>query len=126
MRQAGHAQPGKLGSTPSTALPRIMPSFPKTTRFAQYPYQLPIDYFDVGWFNAQSDDTKLSVAIRRIAFPLNEAHILTTPPHPDELLSMTELNEKYGAQVLAKYNWPSGNGSARVNADEMDYEIGDD
>jgi hypothetical protein len=103
-----------------------MPSFPNTTRFSQLPYRLPIDYFDPTWFNAQSDDTKLSIAIQRIAFPLKEAHILTIPPHPDELLSMTELNEKYGAQVLAKYNWPSGDKSAAENADEMDIEIGDD
>jgi hypothetical protein len=37
-----------------------LPSFLKTTRFLQFPYQLPIDYFDPTWFN---DDTKLSVAI---------------------------------------------------------------
>jgi hypothetical protein len=38
---------------------------------------------------------------------------------------MTGLNAKYGAQVLAKYNWPSGDKSAAENADKMDIEIGD-
>jgi hypothetical protein len=124
MRQASHAQLGSVGYIPTTALPRVMPQIPVKTRFAQYPYRLPIDYFDVGWFNSQDDKTKLSVAYRCIAFPPNEAHILAIPPHPDELLSTTELNKKYGAQVMAKYCWPTGKTSAATEADDMDLQIG--
>jgi hypothetical protein len=126
MRQASYAQPGLQGHAPTTTLPRVMPQIPVKTRFSQFPYKLPIDYFDVGWFNSQDDNTKLSVATRCIAFPPNEAHILAIPPHPDELLSTTDLNKKYGAQVMAKYRWPTGELSAATTADDMDLQIGED
>jgi hypothetical protein len=87
---------------------RVMPPEKKPTKMRKHPKAMFIDYYDPAYYNRLPDSTKAKIAIPLIAFPPDPDHIMCIPPHPDELLSTTELNEKYGADVLKLYNLPAG------------------
>jgi hypothetical protein len=104
MRQGVQVAPGKK-AVPSKRSLRVVPQYGLLSRWTKCPRTF-IDYYTPNWCNQQSDTTKLDIAIPYIAFPPNFAHILCFPRHSNETLSLTELNRRYRAQVIAAYEWP--------------------
>jgi hypothetical protein len=103
---------------------RTYPIFLEKTLFPALPKKLPIDYYSPAWFNMQTDKIKMTIALPFIVFPPDDSHILTTPPHPDELLSTTELNNRYLKKVMSAYVWPTGEKSDAAEVDDFDVQIG--
>jgi hypothetical protein len=82
---------------------RLVPDVPQDSDFQILPQGLPIDYFDPDFFNELQPRLRSSTAIQKVAL-LPDAK-LSFARHPDEKLSDEAFMEKYGADVLARYDF---------------------
>lgn len=84
---------------------RVVPSNQKTSPFRALPEDMPIDYFEPNFYNRLQPRLRMRITNNTIALlPNVEESFRGTP---DERLSDTNFNNKYGDQVLKRYNIPS-------------------
>lgn len=103
---------------------RIVPAQQQDSSFGGCPKHAPIDFYKPEFYNSLSDSDKRRIAVPRIAFPPLVDSILLAKPHPDELLTTKELNDKYAGEVLKDYVLPGTTSSGNVEPDEYDLKFG--
>jgi hypothetical protein len=82
--------------------PRELPPQPKQTAYPALPSHMPIDYFDHEYFNFLQPRLRHHVTNAKISLLPDVS--LSFSGTADEKLTDQLFNDKYGAQVLEKYN----------------------
>ena len=103
---------------------RVVPSNQKTSPFRALPEDMPINYFEPNFYNRLQPHLHMRITNNTIALlPNVEESFRGTP---DERLSDTNFNNKYGDQVLKRYNIPSkGELGSESNSEDNSDEDGD-
>ena len=80
-----------------------MPEVQAETQFLVIPFGVLVDYFDPTFFNAWGPALKKKMAIPIVALLPNIKESFSS--HPDECLSDSAFNQKYGNDILALYKF---------------------
>ena len=96
---------------------RMVPSSPKISPFRVLPEDMPIDYFEPSFYNRLQPRLRARVTNNTIALLPNVEE--TFRGNADERLSDRRFNDKYGSQVLSKYNIPlEGEGNSESDSED--------
>jgi hypothetical protein len=96
--------------------PRELPPQPKQTSYPALPCNIPIDYFHHEYFNFLQPRLRYHVTNAKITLLPDVS--LSFSGAPDERLTDQAFNNKYGTQVLEKYNL------VELNGDESNMDNG--
>lgn len=84
---------------------RVQSRTPKMSAFNKPPKGLPIDFYDVDWFNntLSLSQKKQMANIHKVMFLPNAKLSLLARPHPDEKLNDKKFTAKHWAEATKKY-----------------------